>query len=62
MVNVPIIRWREWTPGIDPAGFRISTNTGDLASAGYVKDLGTSAGQTAIFNNLNITNNLFNFF
>lgn len=56
MVNVPIITWREWTPTIDPSGFRISDNAGDLATAGYIKDLGITAGKTAIFDNIDITN------
>lgn len=56
MVNIPTLTWREWTPSIDPSGYRISSNVGDLATAGFIKKLGTSAGQTAIFDDLDITN------
>lgn len=55
MVNVPSLQWREWTPSIDPSGYRTSSDSGELTAAGYVKDLSTSAGETAVFDALNIS-------
>jgi hypothetical protein len=51
MVNFPSVEWIQQTPSVDPSGSRDAKLTG----AGYIKTLGTGAGQELNFGNLNIT-------
>lgn len=53
MVSVPVVEIRQWTPSIDPSGYRISDNAGDLATAGYVKSLTTAGDGALLFGSVN---------
>lgn len=51
MVSFPTIEWIQQSLSIDPSGSRHLKSTG----AGYIKTLGTGAGEHLDFGNLNIT-------
>ncbi len=49
MVNLPVIEWVEQDIAIDPSGMR------DVNATGFIKLLGTAAGQILEFGNINNT-------
>jgi hypothetical protein len=54
MVNVPNVEWREWTTTIDPSGIRISDDTATLNASGFQGVRSTIAGETLVFDPVNI--------
>lgn len=55
MVNVPIIRIREWETTKNPSGIRISDDTDTLEASGFLGERSTSAGETLVYNAVNTT-------
>jgi len=54
MVNVPTMVWREWDTEIDPSGIRISDDTTTLTASGFQGVRSTTAGETLIYDPVNI--------